>query len=87
MDFKGTTGVYEHIYCYSSKLVRKKERVIYEFRATFHDLFQFSMTLAITILFWGNSIQQITLKSPPKCVPFSKSCFVLVCPCFGVCTN
>ena len=28
MDFEGTMGVYEHIYCYSSKLVRKKERVI-----------------------------------------------------------
>ena len=50
MDFKGTTGVYEHIYRYSSKLVRKKERVIYEFRATFRDLFQFSMTLSKAVI-------------------------------------
>ena len=50
MDFKGTTGVYEHIYCYSSKLVRKKERVIYEFRATLRDLFQFSMTLGKAVI-------------------------------------
>ena len=50
MDFKGTTGVYEHIYCYSSKLVRKKERVIFKFRATFHDLFQFSMTLGKAVI-------------------------------------
>jgi len=50
MDFEGTTGVYEHIYCYSSKLVQKKERVIYEFKVTFRDLFQFSMTLGKAVI-------------------------------------
>ena len=50
MDVEGTTGVYEHIYCYSSKLVRKKERVIYEFKATFRNLSQFSMTLGKAVI-------------------------------------
>lgn len=50
MDFEGTTGVCEHIYCYSSKVVRKKERVIYEFKVTFLDLFQFSMTLGKAVI-------------------------------------
>ena len=50
MDVEGTTGVYEHIYCYSSTLVRKKERVIYEFKATFRNLSQFSMTLGKAVI-------------------------------------
>ena len=50
MDFEGTTGEYEHIYCYSSKLVRKKERVMFEFKATFCDFFQFSMTLGKAVI-------------------------------------